>query len=324
MKELAIKIRHRCNTKEMWESANPLLEQGEIGIQIPSPGDADNPKARWFFKFGDGVNRWNKLPWAAAEGAVDETLEKEGFAADAKVTGDAIKELSDRIDIANYKQLTLTLTVENAARERTKNLSVTVKLTTKYSGAKPKNEEATVTAKIGQPYPEKKVPNFNNKSVTFTDLKLTTDFMKSKTPVINFGMTALEDKCVGNGNKEIPRTASATLTFKDYVYYGYSKEKEAHKLDDTTEFLKNLNHIQNFGVSVTRDETSPDSNGEYYYICCPYYYELKKLVGGEAAFNADYLGEGNFDYGDDIIIPYKFYRTKDIYKQPIAITFNVG
>lgn len=324
MKELAIKIRHRCNTKEIWESANPLLDQGEIGIQIPSQGDADNPKARWFFKFGDGEHRWNALPWAAAEGDVDETLEKEGFAADAKATGDAIKELSDKIDIANYKALTLTLTVENAVRIRTKEPLVTVKLTTKYSGAKPKNEQVTVEAKIGNPYPQKTFENFNNKSVTFDNLELTKEFMKGKTPVINFEMTALEGKCVGNGNKEIPRTAPATLTFKDYVYYGYSKEKEAHKLDNTTEFLKNLNHIQNFGVSVTRDETSPDSNGEYYYICCPYYYELKKLVGGEAAFNADYLGEGNFDYGNDIIIPYKFYRTKDIYKQPIAITFNVG
>ena len=324
MKELAIKIRHRCNTKEIWESANPLLEQGEIGIQIPSPGDADNPKARWFFKFGDGKNKWNDLPWAAAEGAVDETLEKEGFAADAKVTGEAIKALSDKIDIANYKKLTLTLTVENAVRERTKELLVTVKLTTKYSGAKPKNEQTTVEAKIGNPYPKKDVSNFNNKSVTFENLVLTKDFMMNKTPVINFEMTAVEDKCVGNDNKEITRTAQATLTFKDYVYYGYSKEKEAHKLDETTEFLKNLKYIEKFGLSVTKDNTSPDSNGEYYYICCPYYYELKRLVGGEAAFNAEYLGEGNLDYGDDIVIPYKFYRTKDVYKQPIAITFDIG
>lgn len=322
MKELAIKIRHRCNTKEHWETVDPILDMGEIGIEIPD--DIDSPDAHWFFKFGDGVRPWTQLPWASAEGEIDKTLKLEGYAADAKTTGDAIKELSDKIDIANYKQLTLTLTVENAARERTKNLSVTVKLTTKYSGAKPKNEETTVTAKIGQPYPEKKVPNFNNKSVTFTDLKLTTDFMKSKTPVINFGMTALEDKCVGNGNKEIPRTASATLTFKDYVYYGYSKEKEAHKLDDTTAFLKSLNHIEKFGSSVAGDNTSPDSSGEYYYICCPYYYELKNLVGGKAAFDAEYLGEGDLDYGDDIIIPYKFYRTKDIYDKPIAITFSVG
>ena len=322
MKELAIKIRHRCNTKENWERVDPILDMGEIGIEIPD--DIDSPEARWFFKFGDGKNPWTKLPWASAEGEIDKTLMLEGYAADAKATGEAIQKLADEIAIANYKKLTLTLTVENAVRERTKELSVTVRLTTKYSGAKPKDEQATVEAKIGDPYPKQTLKNFNNKSVTFNNLVLTTDFMMNKTPVINFEMTAVEDKCVGNGNKEIPRTAQATLTFKDYVYYGYSKEKEAHKLDDTTEFLKNLNRIQNFGLSVSRDETSPDSNGEYYYICCPYYYELKKLVGGEAAFNADYLGEGNFDYGNDIIIPYKFYRTKDAYKQPIAITFNVG
>lgn len=323
MKELAIKIRHRCNTKEIWESANPKLEKGEIGIQIPSEGDANNPKARWFFKFGDGKHLWNELPWAAAEGDVDESLKKEGFAADAKATGDAIQALSDKIDVANYKAMTLTLTVDTPLRERTGDQSVTVKVTAKYSNAKPNNKPAEITAKIGS-NPKQELSNFNGKSVTFENLPLSQDFMKTQEPKISFEMVATEAACVGNGNEEKQRRATGTLTFKDSVYYGYSEIADASKLEDTTTFIKSLNKIEDFGKSVTEYDVAPKESGEYFYICCPKYYTLKKLVGGVTAFNADFLGENILDYGNGVTISYNFYRTRDIYTSLIKLTFDVG
>lgn len=82
MKKLVGKFGQRYNTAAIWEYVNPILIEGEMGIESDTK----------LFKFGDGVTPWNDLGYAGGGGAsaVDATLTKSGMAADAKVTGDRI------------------------------------------------------------------------------------------------------------------------------------------------------------------------------------------------------------------------------------------
>ena len=54
------KIRPRRGTASQWNNANPILAEGEIGIEVPSTGvGTGNVK----IKFGDGSTHWNDLPY---------------------------------------------------------------------------------------------------------------------------------------------------------------------------------------------------------------------------------------------------------------------
>ena len=54
------KIRPRRGTASQWSNANPILTEGEIGIEVPSTGvGTGNVK----IKFGDGSTHWNDLPY---------------------------------------------------------------------------------------------------------------------------------------------------------------------------------------------------------------------------------------------------------------------
>ena len=54
------KIRPRRGTASQWSNANPILAEGEIGIEVPSTGvGTGNVK----IKFGDGSTHWNDLPY---------------------------------------------------------------------------------------------------------------------------------------------------------------------------------------------------------------------------------------------------------------------
>ena len=50
---MAVQIQLRNDTAANWTSANPVLAQGEMGIET------DTRK----FKFGDGVTAWNSLAY---------------------------------------------------------------------------------------------------------------------------------------------------------------------------------------------------------------------------------------------------------------------
>jgi hypothetical protein len=52
---MAIKIQHRRGTAAQWDSADPVLDAGEIGFET------DTGK----FKIGDNVTEWTELPYAA-------------------------------------------------------------------------------------------------------------------------------------------------------------------------------------------------------------------------------------------------------------------
>lgn len=50
---MAVQIQLRNSTAAEWTSANPILAQGEMGIETDTRA----------FKFGDGVSNWNDLDY---------------------------------------------------------------------------------------------------------------------------------------------------------------------------------------------------------------------------------------------------------------------
>lgn len=60
------KIRPRRGTKSEWELINPILMEGEFGIEFPDSGVGSGLCK---FKIGDGTTKWNDLPFAFDAGA---------------------------------------------------------------------------------------------------------------------------------------------------------------------------------------------------------------------------------------------------------------
>lgn len=56
-----VKIRPRRGTVSEWRDLNLVLLEGEIGIEYPDTGIGEGDIR---IKFGDGVKRWNDLPYA--------------------------------------------------------------------------------------------------------------------------------------------------------------------------------------------------------------------------------------------------------------------
>ncbi len=55
------KIRPRRSTVTEWSVINPVLNEGELGIECPDSGVGTGLSK---FKIGDGVTAWNDLPYA--------------------------------------------------------------------------------------------------------------------------------------------------------------------------------------------------------------------------------------------------------------------
>lgn len=55
------KIRPRRSTKTEWSILNPVLAEGELGIEVPDSGVGTGLCK---FKLGDGYTHWNDLPYA--------------------------------------------------------------------------------------------------------------------------------------------------------------------------------------------------------------------------------------------------------------------
>lgn len=66
------RIRPRRGTASEWNSANPILAEGEIGIEVPSTGVG---KGLVKIKFGDGATAWKSLPYGVMPVSVVQNLD---------------------------------------------------------------------------------------------------------------------------------------------------------------------------------------------------------------------------------------------------------
>lgn len=55
------KIRLRRSTKAQWDFTNPILVEGEWGVEVPDTGVGTGDCN---VKIGDGVTRWKALPYS--------------------------------------------------------------------------------------------------------------------------------------------------------------------------------------------------------------------------------------------------------------------
>ena len=55
------KLRPRRSTTTEWNVINPVLQEGELGIEVPDTGVGTGTCK---FKLGDGYKQWNDLPYA--------------------------------------------------------------------------------------------------------------------------------------------------------------------------------------------------------------------------------------------------------------------
>jgi hypothetical protein len=60
---MAVQIQLRNDTAANWQSANPLLAQGEIGVELDTGR----------MKIGNGIDNWNSRPYA--DKATNDNLE---------------------------------------------------------------------------------------------------------------------------------------------------------------------------------------------------------------------------------------------------------
>jgi hypothetical protein len=70
---MSVSIRLRQDSAELWGERNPVLHQGELGV------DTSNMK----MKLGDGFTRWNSLPYV---GDLDEVRTEYGNQTDFNET----------------------------------------------------------------------------------------------------------------------------------------------------------------------------------------------------------------------------------------------
>lgn len=58
---MADRVQHARDTLANWQSENPILLEGELGLVTDQRG---------LWKWGDGVTPWNNLPWCGFNGTV--------------------------------------------------------------------------------------------------------------------------------------------------------------------------------------------------------------------------------------------------------------
>lgn len=83
---MADRVIQRNDTAARWQSINPVLATGEIGIEI------DGAKG---YKIGDGKTRWNDLPYPAnPTNVVQEVGNNENAVMSQKVVTEKLSELN--------------------------------------------------------------------------------------------------------------------------------------------------------------------------------------------------------------------------------------
>jgi hypothetical protein len=124
---MANRIQLRRDGAQQWANANPVLAQGELGIEIDTGR----------IKIGDGVTKWNQLKYERpieTESNTANTLVKRnadgGFAAGA-ITASLIGNASTATRLANARQFTLSGAITSSGTfDGSSNLNLSTELTT--------------------------------------------------------------------------------------------------------------------------------------------------------------------------------------------------
>jgi hypothetical protein len=87
------KIRPRRGTASQWTTANPILAEGEIGVEVPDDGVGTGLVK---IKFGDGSTAWTDLPYGTEPAPIVQNLETD--ATDKVPSVSAVKAGFDEIN----------------------------------------------------------------------------------------------------------------------------------------------------------------------------------------------------------------------------------
>lgn len=68
-----VRIRPRRSTAEEWEYNNPILAEGEMGVEVPPTGVGTGTVQ---VKFGDGVTPWKDLPYGIQTAIYEEYIKE--------------------------------------------------------------------------------------------------------------------------------------------------------------------------------------------------------------------------------------------------------
>ena len=88
------RIQFRRDIAENWQTHNPVLMEGEIGLVT------DNPNQ---YKMGDGINNWNDLPLRGYTGTISQELgDDENAVMSQKTMTDELKKINSNTGIDEY------------------------------------------------------------------------------------------------------------------------------------------------------------------------------------------------------------------------------
>ena len=94
---MADRVIQRNDTAARWQSINPILATGEIGIEI------DGAKG---YKIGDGKTRWNDLPYPAnPTNVVQELGNNENAVPSQKLVTEKLSELGSEVGMIATNEL---------------------------------------------------------------------------------------------------------------------------------------------------------------------------------------------------------------------------
>jgi len=120
--ESANLIQVRRGTASNWASVNPILTEGEVGVETDGIGTGNVKE-----KIGDGVKDWNSLPYKSSGGSDDaysKVAEVDiGGVRDGDTVESTVKEALDQLLSAPFKSLTYSYSINYSLVE--KGLSVT-------------------------------------------------------------------------------------------------------------------------------------------------------------------------------------------------------
>lgn len=253
------RVQFRRDTKARWAEVNPILMEGEIGLET----DTNN------IKMGDGVHAWNELEYGVGiENITSELGDSENLAASQKLVTSSLKELQNTVF-----PLQVSLSLDNTLLEFTGNDK---RIKVSYSI---KRKDALVT-------PSSLVLSVNG---MMKDI----DIKSSDTVNVDVNKEGESTLVLTAEHDDLIKSATAKLVMVLPIYYGFGTTETdiaiaANKLSprlsasgtyaktsakDDVNFIilapKTLPKLNNFtmgGAPFVMETSSVSINGKYYYM----------------------------------------------------------